>query len=155
MPFSSAIAMGVALIPYSDGITICISGKARPIMSASTNGIPSSAATTKGVVEFNPPASTDIVAVALRPRKFWMASKAVMISVPRGIFSTITVGAPIMPAGITSASSSTSLGSSRVTGPLRSIAAFAMSLPMYGSPPPPVPSTAAPSAISSSCEAVI
>ena len=54
-------AMGVAAIPYMVGVTIWISGKARPIPSASTSGIPRRAATVNGVVELSPPASADVV----------------------------------------------------------------------------------------------
>ena len=54
------------------------------------------AATLNGVVEFKPPASIETVCVIFRPMKSWSVSKARMISSPRGIFSTITVGAPII-----------------------------------------------------------
>lgn len=68
LPFSSAIAIGVAVTPNRVGVHICNSGKARPIMSPSTSGMANSAATAKGIIEFRPPASADIVARAGRPR---------------------------------------------------------------------------------------
>src|SRR6185437_8226272 len=73
-----------------------------------------------------------------------------MTSVPRGSFSTITVGAPIIAEGTTNASSGTSSTVTSCTGPCRRTASCASSLPMYGSPPPPVPRIAAPTAMSSS-----
>src|SRR5215467_8246308 len=72
-----------------------------------------------------------------------------MISSPRGSFSTITVGAPIIAEGTTSASSGTSSRFTSLTGPYSRIACLASSFPMYGLPPPPVPRTAAPTARSS------
>ena len=68
LPFSSAIAIGQAWMPNMVMETICNSGKARPMPSASTRGMPRRAATVKGVVEFSPPASIDMVASILRPR---------------------------------------------------------------------------------------
>src|ERR1041384_223728 len=56
-----------------------------------------------------------------------------MTSVPRGSFSTLTGGAPTISAG-----------------PCCRAACGASSLPRYGSPPPPVPRIAAPTAMSSS-----
>ena len=73
--------------------------------SASTTGIPSRAATVNGIVEFSPPASIGIVCVISRPRCSCSASKACSASSPLGSFSTITVGAPIIADGTTSASS--------------------------------------------------
>ena len=61
------------------------------------------------------------------------------------------VGAPIIAAGTTSASSGTSSGSTTVIGPCSSIACRASNVPTYGLPPPPVPRMAAPNARSSSC----
>src|SRR5256885_9428208 len=72
-----------------------------------------------------------------------------MTSVPRGSFSTITVGAPIIAEGTTNASSGTSATLTICTGPCCRTARCASSLPMYGSPPPPVPRIAAPTAMSS------
>src|SRR5436190_17734512 len=75
-----------------------------------------------------------------------------MTSVPRGSFSTITVGAPIIAEGTTNASSGTSSTLTICTGPCCRTACCASSLPMYGSPPPPVPRIAAPTAMSSSSD---
>ena len=61
LPFSSASAIGVAEMPNMVGVTIWISGKARPMPSASTRGIFIWAATLNGVVEFSPPASIETV----------------------------------------------------------------------------------------------
>src|SRR5712664_3831404 len=149
LPFSSARAIGVAEIPNRVGVTIWISGNARPMPSASTNGILICAATLNGVVELRPPASIETVCVIGRPRYSPSSLNARMISSPLGSFSTITVGAPIIADGTTSASSGTSSMSTRDTGPCSRIACWASSLPMYGLPPPPVPSTAAPMARSS------
>ena len=51
----------------SSAMIIWISGKARPIPSASTSGMPSCAATTNGVVELRPPASIEVVCVGSAP----------------------------------------------------------------------------------------
>src|SRR4051794_15553812 len=122
--------------------------------SASTTGIPSRAATVKGIVEFSPPASIGMVCVISRPRWSCSAAKAASASSPLGSFSTITVGAPIIADGTTSASSGTSSTSTIVTGPCSRIAARASSLPTYGFPPPPVPRIAAPIARSSRSSSV-
>ena len=57
LPFSSVSAMGVALMPPMVKVTICSSGKARPMPSTSTRGSPSLAAAAMGSMEFTPPAS--------------------------------------------------------------------------------------------------
>ena len=62
LPFSSTRAMGVADTPPMVKVTICSSGKARPIPSASTRGSPSLAAAAMGSMEFTPPASMGIKA---------------------------------------------------------------------------------------------
>ena len=130
LPFSSASAIGVAETPYIVGVTIWISGNARPIPSASTSGMPIVAATLNGVVELRPPASIETVCVIGLPRKSCSALKARMISSPRGSFSTITVGAPIIAEGTTTASSGTSSTSTSCTGPCSRTACFASSVPM-------------------------
>src|SRR5205085_1900187 len=61
----------------------------------------------------------------------------------------MTVGAPIIAHWTATASSGTSAASTSVTGPYSPMAWRASSLPTYGLPPPPVPSTAAPLARSS------
>ena len=129
LPFSSAIAIGVADTPESDGRHICSSGKARPIRSASTTGRPSCAASVNGVTELRPPASAETVCVIGRPRYSSSALNATTISSPAGSFSTMIVGAPIIAAGTTSASSGTSSGSTTVIGPCSSIACRASSVP--------------------------
>jgi hypothetical protein len=63
--------------------------------SASTTGSPVSAATMSGIIELIPPHSIGIVASAVRPRCSSSVRRARVGSVPAGIFSTITVGAPI------------------------------------------------------------
>ena len=57
LPFSSVRAMGVADTPPMVKVTICSSGKARPMPSTSTRGSPSRAAAAMGSMEFTPPAS--------------------------------------------------------------------------------------------------
>src|SRR5579871_4835522 len=149
LPFSSATTMGVAETPSMLGTSICSSGKARPMPSASISGRPVRAATTKGIVELMPPASPQTMWVTRHPRWSCSASRALTASSPRGSFSTITVGAPIIADWTTTASSGTSAASTSVTGPFSRTAWRASSLPMYGLPPPPVPRTAAPLARSS------
>ena len=129
LPLSSHSTIGVADTPHSVKVTICNSGKARPMPSPSTSGRPLLAATTKGVVEFTPPASPHSTASILRPITFSSAVKAFMSSSPCGSFSVITVGAPIMQTGTTSASSASSPTSTSLTGPWRRIACWAISLP--------------------------
>ena len=68
-----------------------------------------------GIVELIPPHSIGIVANALRPRCASSLRSEATASSPLGIFSTSTVGAPIIAVGITSASSGTSLGSRTTT----------------------------------------
>ena len=68
LPFSSASAIGVAETPYIVGVTIWISGKARPMPSASTVGKPSWAAAMIGANELPPPTSTGTVAATFTPR---------------------------------------------------------------------------------------
>ena len=62
LPFSSTSAIGVALIPPMVKVTICNSGKARPMPSTSTIGIFSRAAAAMGSMELTPPASMGIKA---------------------------------------------------------------------------------------------
>ena len=57
LPFSSTRAMGVAEPPPMVKVTICSSGKARPMPSTSTRGRPSRAAAAMGSMELTPPAS--------------------------------------------------------------------------------------------------
>ena len=57
LPFSSQQTMGEALTPPMLKETMGISGKARPMPSASTRGSPRRAAVYTGIVEFRPPAS--------------------------------------------------------------------------------------------------
>ena len=75
------------------------------------------AATTNGVVELSPPASIEVVCVGSGRRSLPSALKARITSVPRGSFSTITVGAPIIAEGTTNASSGTSSTETICTGP--------------------------------------
>ena len=87
------------------------------------------AATTNGVVELTPPASPQSTASIFRPSNCSSARKALINSSPCGSFSVITVGAPIMQTGTTSASSGNSSISTRFTGPYCLIACWAISLP--------------------------
>ncbi len=88
------------------------------------------AATLNGVVELSPPASIETVCVISLPMNSCSALNARMISSPRGSFSTITVGAPIIAEGTTTASSGTSSTETSSTGPHSRIACFASSVPM-------------------------
>jgi len=83
------------------------------------------------------------------PSSFTSSSYVAMGSRPLQIFSTMMVGAPIIWDTHTTASSGTSSGEMSSTSPYFLMASMAMSLPTYGSPPPPAPRTVAPSAMSS------
>ena len=67
LPFSSVRAMGVVLMPPMVKVTICSSGKARPMPSASTSGRPRRAAAAMGSMELRPPASAGMMASMGRP----------------------------------------------------------------------------------------
>ena len=129
LPFSSVRAMGVALMPPMVKVTICSSGKARPMPSTSTSGRPSRAAAAMGSMEFTPPASMGMKAYIFLPKKRETISYSLWYSSPPMAFSARTVGAPIMAMGTTSASSGTSSGSSSVTSPQSRTAPMATSLP--------------------------
>ena len=86
--------------------------------SASTTGSPVSAATMSGIIELMPPHSIGIVASAGRPRCSSRMRSDRVGSVPAGIFSTMTVGAPICAVGMTKRSSAISSGSRMVMRPL-------------------------------------
>ena len=129
-------------------VTICSSGKARPIPSASTSGMPRRAAAAIGNIELTPPASIGIVAYIFLPEYCSTKSNRRSKSSLPPPFSVITVGAPIMAHGAMNASSGTSSGSISVTGPHSLTACMAIRRPIYGSPPPPAPSSEAPRAIS-------
>ena len=68
LPFSSVRAMGVAETPPMVKVTICSSGKARPMPSQSTMGRLRRAAAAMGSMELTPPASIGMVAYTLRPK---------------------------------------------------------------------------------------
>ncbi len=139
LPLSSHSAIGVALMPPRVASVIWISGKARPIRSPSSNGNPTWLATANGIVELSPPASAHITAATFLPRYFSIAVNAPMNCRVLGNFSIATVGAPTSATGTTRSSSPSESTSIMRTGPCRRIMFIAMSLPMYGSPPPPVP----------------
>lgn len=77
-----------------------------------------------------PPHSIGMIASALRPR--WLSSRrsARTASSPLGIFSTITVGAPIIAVEITKASGSSSSTLRTVSGPFSATAASTIRRPM-------------------------
>src|SRR6476469_4191883 len=152
LPLSSATAIGLVGMPASVGSTICASGNARPIASPSTTGSPVSAASASGISEFIPPISIGTTWVAATPVASSSARSAVSVSVPLGSFSWLTVGAPSIATGTTTASGGTSSIVTTVTGPCRVIAASARSLLRYGPRPPPVPRMPAPRAMSSTSE---
>ena len=68
LPFSSAMASGVAFSPASVNTVISICGKARRIESASTTGSPISAAVAIGNSVFRPPTSIGMIATGSLPR---------------------------------------------------------------------------------------
>ena len=61
-PYSLVTTMGEPGTPSTLKVSICSSGKARPMPSASTTGRPVSAPTTSGMVELMPPHSIGMVA---------------------------------------------------------------------------------------------
>ena len=128
-PFSSVMASGDAKMPCKVQVDIWISGKARPIMSPSTNGNPSALAAQNGMVEFRPPASADTSAVARRPKKVCSASITDNTCSRLAIFSISTVGAPTPATANTNASSASVAASIKCTGPLACITFCANSLP--------------------------
>ena len=67
LPFSSMKIIGLALWPPMVNVTIWISGNARPMPSTSTMGRPRRAAAAIGSMEFTPPASIGMTAVAFFP----------------------------------------------------------------------------------------
>ena len=95
LPFSSATHMGAALRPARVNTVISIWGNARRMESASMTGSPSSAAVANGISVFMPPTSMGISATGSLPRYWAMASTDVLNSSPEGIFSRMTVGAPM------------------------------------------------------------
>ena len=130
-PFSSVIAIGVADIPFKWNVTIGNSGKARPIPSQSTKGMPSFAATTIGIIELTPPASIGKVpAIVSWSKYFPNFSKTRTNSSPLGNFSIATDGAPIIAAGRKKSSAAISSGETSLTGPFSSMADKAIILPM-------------------------
>jgi hypothetical protein len=76
--------------------------------SASITGMPNRSATTSGIIELTPPASIGMVANAFCPNRSSSRRSEAAASVPRGNFSTMQVGAPIIAVGMISASSGTS-----------------------------------------------
>ena len=147
MPFSSTIAIGVALIPPKVNVTICSSGKALPIASPSIIGRPNFDAAAKGIVEFKPPASMHKIAATGLVSIFSIIGINCANSLPEGNFSTITVGAPIIAIGKINASSGKDSISITSTPPDSFMLCCVISRPTYGSPPPPEPRTAPPKAI--------
>src|SRR6185437_16898423 len=98
-----------------------------------------------GSIEFEPPISAEISAETLTRAASSTARRARRHSSPCLIFSTLTTGAPIPPTEpMASSSPIASSGSTSTRAPLRK-SSRARSMPTWGLPPPPVPSTAAPS----------
>ena len=79
--------------------------------SPSTTGRPVIAPTTMGSVPLMPPASAAISASALRPFSRSIERRHFTMESALGIFSTITVGAPMLATETTKSSSSRSIGS--------------------------------------------
>ena len=80
-----------------ENVVICISGKARPMPSASTTGRSSAAAVTMGSSPLPPPISAEIRASILAPRNSSRARSTRTPSVPSSSFSIDTAGAPMPP----------------------------------------------------------
>ena len=147
LPRSSVRNAGLGEMPATCIETCGSSGNARPIPSASRTGKPICVAQQIGSSAFDPPISEDISAITGRPNRSSTISRRRWPSLPLSIFSIETVGAPIMPQGNSNPSGGRSSRVTKVAGPFSSRACNAISRPMCGSPPPPVPRTAAPRAI--------
>ena len=117
LPFSSATDNGPAGSPASVNTVISIWGKARRIESAFTMGRPISAAVAMGSSVLHPPTSIGMIAAGSLPRYEARAFTPATYSVPAGIFSRITVGAPITAVVSTSASPARSAALTTSTGP--------------------------------------
>ena len=126
-PRSSVITAGLGEIPASCIVTCGTSGKARPMPSASATGRPMAAAQATGSTPFPPPISLAISAATLRPVRYSSSSLSRSPSLPFSIFSMLTVGAPMPPHGMTSASSGSSSRSTRGAEPWSSVACSAWS----------------------------
>ena len=82
--------------------------------SPSTTGSPVMAPITMGSVPLMPPASAEMSAVAVRPFSRSIERRHSTMACALGIFSTITVGAPMLATETTKSSSSSSIGSMMV-----------------------------------------
>ena len=122
LPRSSVTTAGLGEIPARCMVTCGTSGKARPMPSASTSGSPIRAAQATGSMPFPPPISPAMRAATRRPVRYCRYSRSRSPSSPFSIFSTLTVGAPIPPHGMISASSGSSSTSTSGTGPKSSVA---------------------------------
>jgi hypothetical protein len=119
--------------------TICSSGKARPIPSASSRGSPSRAAQPTGATPFAPPISAAITATTRRPVSRSTSARAASASRPLPGISRATVGAPIIDSGRISPSVGRSVIDTRGTSPYVFRATEAANSSPETSPPPPVP----------------
>ena len=109
LPFSSATVRGAAGMPCRVKTVISICGNARRIESASITGRPSSFAMASGMRVFMPPTSIGMIATGSLPIQRAVALTALMNSLPDGIFSRMTVGAPMI-AAVTTRPSARQLG---------------------------------------------
>ena len=144
LPRSSVITAGQGEIPARFMVTCGTSGNERPMPSASTTGSPILAAQVTGSTPFPAPISAAISAATRRPVMNCRCSRSRSPSSPFSNFSMVTVGAPIPPHGMISASSGNSSKSTNGTGPKSSVACNACSSATYESPPPPAPRMAQP-----------
>src|SRR6266699_3919828 len=108
LPRSSVITPGFGSIPARCMVTWGISGKARPMPSASTTGSPIRPAQVSGSRPFDPPISAGISAATVRPVIRSRCARRIAPSPPFSIFSMCTVGAPTIPHGRMSASAGSS-----------------------------------------------
>ncbi len=125
LPRSSVITAGLGEMPASCMVTCGTSGKARPMPSASTMGRCMAAAQVMGSMPFPPPISPAMSAATWCPVRNSSSSLSRSPSLPFSSFSMLTVGAPMPPHGMISASSGSSSRSTRGTGPWSSVACSA------------------------------
>ena len=111
LPRLSARAMGLAGTPPMAKVSICSSGKARPIPSPSTTGRPSCRPQMSGFSALDPPISPIRSAASGAPVCASNPRMAQMNSSPCSSFSLPTVGAPMAPMEQTKPSSGTSSAS--------------------------------------------
>ncbi|CAB4803631.1 unannotated protein [freshwater metagenome] len=147
--------IGVKSRPRTKNEPICTSGKARPMVSASTIGNPNRDAHMTGSTPFEPPISLAMIATTglLKTRSTSWRSRCA--SPPLFNISNEIVGAPIPQMGIIKPSAVTSSSWTTETGPNFRIALLTSRIAPPTLPPPPVPRSAHPKARSSTSSLLI